>query len=178
MFRICMLGAAALFLLACSTTQWRMEDSHGQVSTLSAPYFAPSERLEFRVGSATRQVEASQIQWLSIDPSDMKVEDAKILYGARLVLRDGTRIPDSTAADTLVGAFVGLDAKLMGSAGTGRIEIPLSQLRHLETINPDKAKPADAKPAPAPAVKADTIKPTPAKPDTTKAPAPPASPAK
>ena len=139
--RIWLLALSALGFMAC-TQQWRLEDSRGQALIISAPRFEPNDRLEFRVGAITRKVEASQIQWLSIDPSKLQVDGARVLYSARLLLRDGTRLPDGSAADTLDGVFVGLDARLVGAAGTGQIQIPLAELRLLEI-------PGEGKPAPA-----------------------------
>jgi hypothetical protein len=97
------------------------------------PRFVPAEQIEFRIGKASRMIEARHIAWLEIDPSRMEVSAGQILYGARLVLADGARFPDSSASDTLTGVFVGVDSRLVGNVGSSRIEIPLSQLRTMGT---------------------------------------------
>jgi len=126
-----LLMLSSLLVLSCATNQWHVQEAQGQAIALYDPHFVPDEAVEFRVGKASRMIEARHIEWLEIDPSRMNVEGGKVFYGAKLVLDDGSRFPDSSASDTLSGVFIGVDSRLVGIVGSSPVEIPLAQLRTL-----------------------------------------------
>jgi hypothetical protein len=120
-------------LVSCGPSLWHLEDAEGQRISVKDPRFEPDESIPFRVGQASRDIEARHIDWLEVDPGSVRVENGSVLYGARLVLRSGERFPDSTSSDTLRGVFVGVDAQLVGSMGSSQIRIPLAQVRKFGT---------------------------------------------
>lgn len=121
------------FLWGCAAQEWRVRDAAGQSQTVQDIRFEPGERLEFRVGSSRKWLEANQIRWMEVDPSVMQTESGRIYYGARLLLQDGSRYPDSASVDTVHGVLMPVDGMLVGSAQVGRVEFPLAQLRELGT---------------------------------------------
>jgi len=122
-------GVALLVLWACSAPQWKVRDLDGQIVQLQDPHFAPNETITLQVGSISRAVEASQIDWLEMDPSEVHSEGGIVFYGVRVLLRDGTRYPDPQAADTVRGVFLSTEGRLEGRAATGLVSVPIAQIR-------------------------------------------------
>ncbi len=124
---------------------WRVRDASGQAQSINDIRFEPLEKLEFRVGNSHKWIEANQIRWLSVDPSQMITDAGRVYYGAKLILQDGSHYPDSASTDTVGGVMIPADGLLVGSAQQlGRVELPLSQLRELGTVEyyapPEKEK--------------------------------------
>jgi len=132
--RYLLLALLALFIVACSTTQWHVHDAAGQVVVVSDPYFEPRDQVVIRVGKIERNIEANQIEWLRINPGQLQTDGGRIFYGARLQLRDGSRFPDSSLADSLSGVMIGADGSLAGDVRGSRIKIPIAQLREFATL--------------------------------------------
>ncbi|HSQ40708.1 MAG TPA: hypothetical protein VLM37_00350 [Fibrobacteraceae bacterium] len=125
--------AGMALLISCSAPLWQVRDRDGQALSMGDPRFVPSDKLLILVGNATRELEARQIAWMEIDPTKLKVQEALVYYGARLILQDGTHLPDSSATDSLQGVWIPVDGRLVGDVRANRMEIPLAYLRSFET---------------------------------------------
>ena len=133
--KVILLALTALGILACgSNMQWHVRDAAGQVAQVSDPYFGPQEKVVFRIGKIERDVEANQIEWLSINPGQLQTDAGRVYYGARLQLRDGSHFPDSSATDSLTGVMVCADGELIGDVHGNQVKIPLAQLREFSTL--------------------------------------------
>lgn len=124
----------SLALIGCAAQEWRIRDAEGQVQKVNDVRFEPKEKAEFRVGNSQKWIEARQIQWLEIDPGKVISDQGRIYYGARILLQDGSRFPDSASSDTLNGVMLAVDSRLVATAQAGRVEISLAQLREMGTL--------------------------------------------
>lgn len=121
---------ALMLLLGCAQT-YKLQDSQGQVLTVTRPSFAPSSRVVFRIGDAERPVNASEIVSLTIRGDEPYSRDGKVYYTATLLLEDSVKVPDEESKALGRAVYIDADGWLEAKHAGGRLRVPLAEVRAL-----------------------------------------------
>jgi hypothetical protein len=123
-----------LTLFACSAPKWKVRDAQGHVMVLQDVRFEPNPRVILQIGDVRREILASQIEWLQIDPSQMKVEEGIVYYGVKARLLDGSLLPDSVLGENAGGVFIPVDAELVATTRANEMRVRIAQIRELGSL--------------------------------------------
>ena len=144
---VVMTVCALLLLLGCAQT-YKLQDSQGQVLTVTSPSFVPSSKVVFRIGDAERPVEASEIVALTIRGDEPYSRDGKVYYTATLLLEDSVKVPDEESKALGRSVYIDADGWLEAKHAGGRLRVPLAEVRALYRY--EIPEPKDSASAPKP----------------------------
>ena len=122
MFHYLILALFALLLFSCSAP-FDLTDRSGNKFVIESPKLENGGSLEYKIGSATRELEIKDIVSLSIPEAEPKVFDGKVFYPAMLSLEDTTSVPKQ--------GFVCVEGNITAKNAGRHLSIPLANIKEL-----------------------------------------------
>jgi len=107
-------------LFSCSKP-FNLIDRSGNTFVIEKPMLENGGDLEYRVGSATRELAIMDIVSLSLPEAEPKVFDGKVFYPANLTLEDSVSVPNQ--------GFICVEGNMIAENAGRDFSIPLANIK-------------------------------------------------